>query len=435
MIFRVAAYIAFVFLISARMSAAQPLDILEKDIDESSLFDTEIIVDVPDDSSDDLINIYTEKKSVNFTGQFRFDSLYLINRGWLQGKKRWGSNRIYNYTDGDLFLDVRLKKGIKAFFDIGIINTSSSISTSNTMTSAVDIKELFVDFNIDRKAYFRAGKQFLKWGRTYFWNPTDFVNVEKQNFLDMKYIRSGIYGVRAHFPVGMEQNLYMFLNTSNADDIDQFSIVTRFEFLAGRSEIGIIMWNKYKENSVFGADFSTNFMGLDLNGELAFSYGSIKERMIEKNNQLTKEKISGKWVPRATIGLSKTLNWERADRISLYYELFYNGEGYKQKYFGDNLKIDYLMQNNLYEMNYYAILYHSFFLSVNEFPFHSTDFKINSIQNLIDYSGILFTGLTYKVTEGFMVSTDLVLYFGDDNTEYLYDDSGAQLRMLAMIYF
>ena len=29
------------------------------------------------------------------------------------------------------------------------------------------------------KIYFRTGKQVLKWGRSYFWNPTDLINVEK----------------------------------------------------------------------------------------------------------------------------------------------------------------------------------------------------------------------------------------------------------------
>ena len=58
---------------------------------------------------------------------------------------------------------------------------SSLLFIENQDTTLL-IKEVFVDFNLANTVYFRAGKQVLKWGTGYFWNPTDLINIEHRSF-------------------------------------------------------------------------------------------------------------------------------------------------------------------------------------------------------------------------------------------------------------
>jgi hypothetical protein len=419
-------------------------DLLDDSFDEGTLFQEEIFVSKPG-NTENLAETYTEKKSVNFTGQLRFDSYYAVKRDWLKGKGSFDSNQLMVYTEGDLFLDVRLKKGIKAFMDLGIYNLSSALPSSDVTegsglssgsgSSYVDFKELFLDFNKDREIYFRVGKQFLKWGTTYFWNPTDLVNQDKRNFLDLNRIRSGTYGTKMHIPIGLDRNLYVFLDTSDVDNLDGFACATKYEFILGSSEVGLSMWNKKNRTSVYGVDFSGRLFGFDLKGELALSYGSNANRLVEKDGNLQTGFITDEWVPKATMNWSKTINWERADRITFSYEFFYNGDGYSENLFKNQTKMDYLIDNNLYEMNYMAKTYQAFFVAISEFPTHSTTFNINGIQNLVDYSMIVYSGLTYYVTEGFDISGNIAMYFGQDNSEYLLYGNALQFQLLSRIYF
>jgi hypothetical protein len=57
---------------------------------------------------------------------------------------------------------------------------SQGIDTNSTETNSGyysgGIKEFFIDTNLRQKVYFRMGKQVLKWGQGYFWNPSDLLH-------------------------------------------------------------------------------------------------------------------------------------------------------------------------------------------------------------------------------------------------------------------
>ena len=137
------------------------------------------------------------------------------------------SSQLAAYVLGNLFLDVRLKNDIKAMVNL----EASYIGSSKT--TLVNIREFFFDFNIRRKAYFRTGKQVLQWGRCYFWNPTDLLNVEKKSFIQKIGYREGAYGIKAHIPFGTQYNIYGFIDTGNAQESRDAAVAGKFEFLAG----------------------------------------------------------------------------------------------------------------------------------------------------------------------------------------------------------
>lgn len=413
---------------------AMDLNLLDESFNESDLFNKNTnLTKTHTPAKADTIPF---TKTVAFSGQLRGFSDYGVNRDWmLRRGGQFNQNALYTYTDGDLFLDVRLNKGIKAFADLGLINSSTALATDNSSTSLLNFKELFIDYNIDQAVYFRAGKQFIKWGTTYLWNPIDFNNQERRNFLDMDTIRNGSYGLKVHIPIGMTKNLYFFFNSADAKNLSQLALLTRYETLLNNTELGLSMAHKYHAVSQYGLDLSTRALGLDIKSEAALSYGSNRDRLADENGTLETKRLANQWVPRLSLNLGKSLDYERANRIWINYEVFYNGEGYYENLFNNAAKKDYLTDQNLYEMNYYAAYYHAVFATINEFPFHSTALNINLIQNLIDYSGIALTGLNYTVTDGFNIAGNMVLFFGDDNTEYLQNNYGMLFQVVSTLRF
>jgi hypothetical protein len=407
---------------------------LNSELNEEMLFENEVIISAPQKNEEALLS-YADKKSINFTGQLDFKSYYSVNRDWLQGQGKWADNSLALYSEADLFLDVRLKKGIKAFMDLNILNFSQRIVSSNPLTTMVDFKEFFIDFNIDKKVYVRAGKQFIKWGRTYLWNPVDFINVEKRDFLDLAAIRTGTYGIRVYFPFSYDKNLYFFLNTSEAENLDDFALLTKYEFLLNNTEIGLSMWLKRHYLALYGIDLSTKLWGLDINSEIALSYGANSARMLVENGQLLTEQKANEWLAKMTLNVGKTFNWERADRIWLNYEIFYNGDGYDNNMLANAQQKAYLLANNLYTMNYLATWYHAMFITIKEFPTHSSTFSGNIMQNLVDQSMILFAGLNYQVTEGFSLGANVAFYLGENESEYLLNNNALQFQFLSTLTF
>jgi hypothetical protein len=103
-----------------------------------------------------------------------------------------------------------------------------------------------MDFNLKNKIYFRTGKQVLQWGRCYLWNPTDFVNIDKQTFLTRIGYREGTNGIKLHIPFGTKYNFYNFLNFTDAQEFGDQSLASKFEFLIENTEMAFSVFTKKK---------------------------------------------------------------------------------------------------------------------------------------------------------------------------------------------
>lgn len=403
------------------------------DVDESALFEemqisANIRQQIP--SSNTNLLTYTNERSVNFSGQLNFEA-----DGFSPISVSKKKSLIF-YTDSDLLMDIRMQKGIKAFLDLNLIYSSSPLLVQSASANMlVGIKEFFVDFNLDNRLYVRSGKQFIKWGTTYFWNPVDFINKTQKNFLALDAIRTGVSGVRFHIPEQANQNIYFFLNMDSVGTLDQLSLASKYEWLMGSTELSISMWNQSQSASQYGLELSTNFSGLDIKSELALTSQTQTSKLIIENNTMTIQKQSGQWFPRWTLNLGKAFNWERSNRIMTNYEFYYNGQGYSEKILDNPIQRQFLLGNMLYEANQYAKWYHAFFISINEFPSHSTQTNLNILQNLMDYSGIASLGITYMMVDGLKLTGSASYFFGDPNSEYLLNGNRIMLKTSAVVTF
>ncbi len=219
-------------------------------VDEAALFgDTNQVADSasraasPSDTA--------ERKTVGFSGSVLAFGAETVPRAWFDDFDAARARQTAGAV-GDLYLDARLLRGFRAF-----ANAEVDLNADRGDSAALRVPEIFLDANIGRKAWFRAGKQVLQWGPGYFFNPTDLINVERKTLVRRLGAREGVFGAKAHVPFGTRSNLYGFLDADGVTRPDSASGAVKAEFLAGRSEMALMAWDGGGRDPVYGADLST----------------------------------------------------------------------------------------------------------------------------------------------------------------------------------
>ena len=366
-----------------------------------------------------------EKNTVGFSGQVvsvMEDVVYSSST----------ADPLNTYITGNLFLDARLKNDVKAF-----ANLETSYYPNQRLTTAT-LREVFLDFNLDHRVYFRTGKQVLQWGTCYLWHPTDLVNVEKIPFVPKIGYREGAYGLKFHVPFGTDYNIYGFLDTGHADTDRDLGGALKFEFLAGRTEMSFSGWTKRNRRSVFGYDLTTRLGDVDIAGEVSVAHRDNNLFIRTDNGALETFRKDQEWVTKAALDFSKGFRLGNFnDRLTVTSEFYYNQDGYTDNLFRDKTaysffgspvtgtKGAFLLGNGLYDANYLSRYYGAVFTSISRFIITDMTLNMNYIHNFNDNSGALSAGVTYRnlndFTVGFLVLTPL----GPANAEYTF--SGAKL--------
>lgn len=413
-------------------------------VDEEALFSGEGALIESDASLRQDVSKSLDKESVTFSGRVAVRGLYHMSREWLYEKGSFDTNQLSNTSEGDFFLDVRLKNGVKGYVNAAIETTAqesmffkgNGIGTPSEQTSktATDdgwgndtkegVKEFFIDANAGRKAYFRIGKQVLKWGRTYFWNPTDFINIEKRDFLDMNRYREGVYGARLHVPFGSRRNIYFFTNFSSADNTDGVAMAGKYEWLIKNTEVSLSSWRKSGSGRAFGFDFSTTLFGMFVNSETSFYHQDEFRSIKGRGDKAVLKKEKNQDSIRVSAGVTKTFDYDLKDRISFTYELFYNGAGYDENIFTDEKATLLLLLNDLYEPNHHGKYYSALFGAINKYPLPDMTMNLNIISNMGDGSFVIVPGFSYEPVDHFILWLNLDIFAGPENAEYTFMNNG-----------
>jgi len=405
------------------------------DIDENELFsDTNIIGEVKNLSESEK-----EKEGFGLSGRLASSLGYNFHRKYLENKIGSESNSFSFGMEGDLFFDVRLKKGYKVFCDLWVASdyqgnpqyknlynplngTSETLIETNSMV--LKMKELFLDYNLNHIAYLRFGKQFLKWGVTYFWNPVDLINREKKSFTDLEATREGSWGIKLHIPYKTVFNFYSFVDFTDVKKIEDSALATKLEFVLGNTEIGFSGWFKKEFYSVYGIDLSTRILGFDVKAESSFSYGDNRRYIKDFFSGVpTERKITNELVYRVALNIYKAFEFlDKKDRITTMVEIFYNSAGYTNNIFEDEAKINYFIYNGLYYPNEYGKLYAFFMLGYKDLFISDLNFSLNYLCNFTQYSSMLGLLVSYSPIDE--VSTTFATYIniGEEKREYTYTE-------------
>jgi len=381
-----------------------------------------------------------EKKTLGFSGEFVSvleDVVYSSSTG----------NPVNSYVVGNLMLDARLKNGVKAF-----ANMETSYQSRSRETTSI-LREAFLDFNMDRRVYFRTGKQVLQWGRCYLWNPTDLINIEKKPFVRKIGYRDGAYGVKFHVPFGTDYNIYGFLDTGSADEDRDLGGALKFELLTGKTEMAFSGWAKRNRSPVFGYDLSSRLGGMDIAGEVSVAKRDNTRFLRNEGGILAIYRKNDKWVSKAAINLSRGFRLGNFnDRLTVAAEFFYNQTGYTKSPFRDRAlygfsgplaslgfpagtKGQFLLGNGLYEPNYLSRYYGAVFTSLSRFIITDLTLTMNYVRNLNDRSGVFSTGLTYKNINDFSAGCLASAYLGPARREYTFSGARFMAQLTAGVSF
>jgi hypothetical protein len=325
--------------------------------------------------------------------------------------------------------------------------SGGSVITNNRtffqkITTSIIIKEFFLDANIAKAVYLRVGKQVLQWGRGYFWQPTDLININKKDFLNLSFNREGVFGLKAHVPFGTVVNLYSFIDLTGINSIDETAGAVKAEFLLGATEFAFSAWGKKHNFPVYCLDFSTRFLKkLDCWGELAMSYGDNQRRLRTGTNSVfpfppqivsVPYQIQNKWSPKACLGFSTTFDIQLQDRLMLTAEFYFDNNGY------DGRSIPgaaFIPTSGVYIPGYFGKFYGAFFGSFADFFNQDLTLTFNAIANLSDGSFILSPGLTWTPQFNFTISLSENGFCGKNGTEYNLAGSDLQTVLTVGITF
>jgi hypothetical protein len=348
---------------------------------------------------------------------------------------------LQNVSVGTLFLDARAEDDTKAFAAIeGQYRSDSSLTH-------VYLRELFVDFNLRKHIYLRAGKQVLQWGRCYFWNPSDLINIEKKAFVERQGSLDGTFGLRTHIPIGTTANFYAFIDTKDAKYADQVKGTAKAELLLGSTETAISIWGRKGLDPVYAWDISSAIHRWNIASELALFPQGFSTRYVTRNDSLITTPNKA-FAPRAVVSFGRSFDvLSVQDRLQLQYELYFNGLGYaqsplsdSQSYTWDSSKILtpeqtgfsstmtmnqgpkalWLYANNQISSFSLGRYYAAFFASFSRIFIPDLTLSCNGLMNVTDRSYMFSTSLGYTTLSNLTLQTTLLSLGGPAPAEFTY---------------
>ena len=428
---------------------AQDDDVFSEDsFSEDDIFsDVESVVDIEETTDDSILDVLTEE-STTFSGEITANFGYVLTRDYFDDKTDLEDNPYSTSMEGDFLLDVRLQQGIKAFANLGATYTPQAASSetedlemgppaNNDDPLQTSLREFFVDGNYERKIYVRFGKQNLKWGRGYLWNPTDLISQDRKDFGDMDARREGVYGLKTHIPFGTTWNIYGFINASGADKVDEFAFAGKVEVLLPQNiEMSVSAWKKKDYKAVFGLDFATHKFNADWRGELSLSKGDTNSRVEKHNGHYVDVTNDNDWTPRVALGFTRMFDHRDVNnRFSLTGEFYYNHAGYEEDMLGSDDIRDRFLEDGYFEPNNYGKYYAALFASYSKFIISDMTLNVNAIGNLSDSSFMVSSGLTYGVINNLSLSCDVNSYIGSKNKEYTLMGDALGVELSASLAF
>jgi hypothetical protein len=166
------------------------------------------------------------------------------------------------------------------------------------------------------------------------------------------------------------------------------------------------------------------------------------------------------WTPQACLDISKKFQvGDFKDRLSINLEGYYNGAGYNENIFNDKktytfahpitvhdaqgnthsvmsgTQLTFFQMNNLYTPNYHARYYAAVFTSFSRFLLTDMSLDCNYIHNCVDQSGTLTAGLTYSQLNNLTLGILGLVYLGEADREFTFNQQNYGVQASAGLSF
>lgn len=227
--------------------------------------------------------------------------------------------------DALLSVDARPTETLRMYTKFGFGYPFKSGVSGTTFSDYFKVKELFTDFSVADRAFFRFGLHTVTWGTGYFFSPvSDIINASSINPEDTDAQVDGVLNLRTQITFPGSQNcLWMYVVPStdfNSGSLEtyakQTALAGKYEFLIGGWEFGLGGYWKY-QNALKGMiTFTGSLEKVSFFGELVYQYGGASEWMMNTDWE------DKKHIFQATAGLS--YYW-KDPMITLAAQYYYDG--------------------------------------------------------------------------------------------------------------
>lgn len=315
---------------------------------------------------------------------------------------------------------------------------NSTLSTEKTSITVPDmaIFELFSDFQLGDKVYFRFGKATVKWGVGYFFSPADIINLEQINLFDPTAQREGPLQFRVLMPFGPSQNTvsaYAIFDTSNPD-FSTTALAAKAEFVLGRYELGVSGY--YRDDTAERAALTlTGPLGkFDIFAEGVISRGSPKT-FYSFSTSAPYYRASAPADHRTTLYPSATAGFlynDQNNNISAIAQYYYNGEGYADSERSSSISaLNTLLSMPLPDATKTALTglsklfasgsgRHYGAASISFSDIGGSDFSASllGLANFSDLSGLVQPSVSWQIADRLKLTGSALFFFGASDTEY-----------------
>ena len=160
------------------------------------------------------------------------------------------SDRLRAFVDGRLYYEATQDAysrstapgnngGSLQFSSSSTAPTSFGATTATPNNPQISLDQAWLKFDLNRTVFATVGKQHVKWGASRFWNPTDFLHVQRRDPLLPYDLRLGNTMAKFELPWQSHQaNLYavaLFDNPQSASTLGQMGGAVRAEKVWGRA--------------------------------------------------------------------------------------------------------------------------------------------------------------------------------------------------------
>ncbi len=322
----------------------------------------------------------------------------------------------------DVYLDARPTDRLRAYARARLLYdpTISSSSSGSTMAGAamqpaqasqtllffsqqqqleVLLDQLWLKLDIGRTVFVTLGRQRIKWGSGHTWNPTDFLNRERKNPLDIFDQRTGVNLVKVHLPLEkLGWNFYAIGTLDESAKPEDVGGAFRAEVLINQTELAAGAAVRKDRPMRLGFDISSAIWDFDVHSELALLHevtSAFWKGELVPEHGITPDEYSRKddWIPQLVIGADIQLRYSEEDNVILGAEYFFNDAGY-----ADEQLYPWLIYKGDFTPFYMGRHYASIFaLLAGPGSWDNTTFLLSGISNLSDGSVVLRLDYQVKV--------------------------------------
>ncbi|MBQ0165607.1 MAG: hypothetical protein KBT02_00685 [Treponema sp.] len=201
-------------------------------------------------------------------------------------------DRLYDMTispaiSADISLDARPSDTLRMYtkFSLGypFQTTGTSAGGSVTVSDFLNVKEMFTDFSLADRAFFRFGLHTVSWGTGYFFSPcSDMINSGKIDPENADEQVDGSLNLRTQIIFPGSQNclwLYAIPETGSGAKARDTALAAKMEFVTGGFELGGGAFYQYEKapKAMMTASGSIINGKVSVFGEGVFQYGADSE--------------------------------------------------------------------------------------------------------------------------------------------------------------